>query len=110
MAEFTKQLLAQFGIPIRFIRIESKAARSRQSGDVIHIDTENFAAAARLAGAEAAVLRPVFEIMEEVALDEAYPVIVIDWAVAFPSCVPRFSRPRSSTLSSRSWACAVSAW
>src|SRR3954452_21589786 len=63
LADFTKQLLVQFGIPIRFIRVESKAARSRQSGDVVHIDTENFAAAARLAGAEAAVLRPVFEIM-----------------------------------------------
>ncbi|MBR0751217.1 hypothetical protein JQ604_03400 [Bradyrhizobium jicamae] len=79
LADFTKQLLAQFGIPIRFIRIESKAARSRQSGDVVHIDTENFAAAARLAGAEAAVLRPVFEIMEQAALDEARQVIVLDW-------------------------------
>lgn len=79
LADFTAQLLGQFGIPIKFIRIESKAARSRQSGDVVHIDTENFAAAARLAGAEAAVLRPVFEIMEEAALDEARPVIVLDW-------------------------------
>ncbi|MCK1671656.1 hypothetical protein [Bradyrhizobium sp. 150] len=79
LAEFTAQLLAQFGVPVRFIRIESKAARSRHSGDVIQIDTENFAAAARLAGAEVGVLRPVFEIMEEVALDEARPVIVLDW-------------------------------
>jgi len=79
LADFTAQLLGQFGVPIRFIRIESRAARSRQSGDVVHIDTENFAAAARLAGAEAAVLRPVFEIMEEAALDEARPVIVLDW-------------------------------
>jgi hypothetical protein len=78
-AEFTAQLLGQFAIPIKFIRIESRAARSRQSGDVVHIDTENFAAAAKLAGAEAAVLRPVFEIMEEAALDEARPVIVLDW-------------------------------
>ena len=60
LADFTAQLLGQFDIPIKFIRIESKAARSRQSGDVVHIDTENFAAAARLPGAEAAVLRPVF--------------------------------------------------
>lgn len=78
-ADFTAQLLGQFGIPIKFIRIESKAARSRQSGDVVHIDTENFAAAARLPGAEAAVLRPVFEILEAAALDKARPVIVLDW-------------------------------
>jgi hypothetical protein len=68
LADFTAQLLGQFDIPIKFIRIESKAARSRQSGDVVHIDTENFAAAARLPGAEAAVLRPVFEILEAAAL------------------------------------------
>lgn len=79
LADFTAQLLGQFGIPIKAIRIESKAARSRQSGDVVHIDTENFAAAARLPGAEAAVLRPVFEILEAAALDEARPVIVLDW-------------------------------
>jgi len=79
LADFTAQLLGQFDIPIKFIRIESKAARSRQSGDVVHIDTENFAAAARLPGAEAAVLRPVFEILEAAALNDARPVIVLDW-------------------------------
>ena len=77
LADFTTQLLAQFGIPVKHVRIESKAARSRHA-DVVQIDTENFAAAARLPGAEAAVLRPLFEIIEAAALDEARPVIVLD--------------------------------
>jgi hypothetical protein len=78
LADFTAQLLAQFGIPVKQVRIESKAARSRHA-NVVQIDTENFAAAARLPGAEAAVLRPLFEIIEAAALDEARPVIVLDW-------------------------------
>src|ERR1700722_14726360 len=78
IADFTTQLLAQFGISVRHVRIESKAARSRYA-DVVQIDTENFAVAARLPGAEAAVLRPLFEIIEAAALDEARPVTVLDW-------------------------------
>jgi hypothetical protein len=78
LADYTVQLLAQFGIPVKHVRIESKAARSRHA-DVVHIDTENFAAAARLPGAEAAVLRPLFDIIEATAQDNARPVIVLDW-------------------------------
>src|SRR5438105_4790237 len=76
LADFTTQLLAQFGIPVRHVRIESKAARSRHA-DVVQIDTENFAAAAHLPGAEAAVLRPLFEVIEAAAEDSARPVIVL---------------------------------
>jgi hypothetical protein len=44
LSDYTAQLLAQFGMPVKHVRIESKAARSRHA-DVVHIDTENFAAA-----------------------------------------------------------------
>lgn len=78
LAMFVAQLLCALGVPVRIVRIESKAARSRDKS-VVHIDTEDFAAAARLPGAEVAILRPVFELIEEAAKSDAQPVILVDW-------------------------------
>jgi hypothetical protein len=78
LAMFVAQLLTELGVKVRIVRIESKAARSRDK-NIVHIDTEDFAAAARLPGAEVAVLRPLFELIEEAAKSDAQPVILVDW-------------------------------
>jgi hypothetical protein len=76
-ANFTAELLTTvFGREVIVVRIESKGSLS--AGD-IHINSEDFAASARLPGGEVALLRPVFDLLESMAQKEVRPVIVIDW-------------------------------
>lgn len=78
MSTFVALLLRQLGQKVVLVRIESKAVRSTD-GD-IHIGSEDFADAARLPGAEAAVLRPLYNALKVAAKDEAKPVVIVDWA------------------------------
>src|ERR1700754_1641745 len=77
LAMFLLQLLRQFGLPVALVRIESKAARSGV-GD-IHIDSEDFAGAARLPGGEVAVLRPLYDRLQKASQDASKPIIIVDW-------------------------------
>src|SRR6266702_709904 len=78
LAMFAAQLLTALGVKVRLVRIESKAAARSRDPKVVHIDSEDFAAAARLPGAEVAILRPVFELIEKAAKSDE-SVILIDW-------------------------------
>jgi hypothetical protein len=77
MATFVALMLRQLGVPVFVVRIESKMARSKESS--IHIDSEDFAGAARLPGGEVAILRPVYEALQAAAQKTPKPVIVLDW-------------------------------
>src|SRR5579875_980303 len=78
MSTFTTLLLRQLGYKVVLVRIESKAVRSTDAD--IHIASEDFADAARLPGAEAAVLRPLYNALKIAANDQAKPVVIVDWA------------------------------
>jgi hypothetical protein len=75
LAIFLALLLRQFGFAVVLLRIESKAARSAV-GD-IHIDSEDFAGAARLPGGEAAVLRPLYDCLQKASQDGS--IVIADW-------------------------------
>jgi hypothetical protein len=75
--DFTSALLRTvMGREVVVVRIESKGSRS--VGD-IHVNSEDFAASARLPGGEVALLRPVFDLLESMAQKQVRPVVVIDW-------------------------------
>ena len=78
LSKFLAHLLRQQGIEVILIRIESKAVHSADAD--IHIASEDFADAARLPGAEVAVLRPVYAALQKAAKDDAKPVVIVDWA------------------------------
>jgi len=78
LSTFVALLLRQLGHKVLLIRIESKAVRSADAD--IHIASEDFADAARLPGAEVAVLRPLYGALQKAAKDDAKPVVIVDWA------------------------------
>lgn len=78
MSTFVALLLRQLGLKVLLIRIESKAVSSTDAD--IHIASEDFADAARLPGAEVAVLRPVYAALQKAAKDDAKTVVIVDWA------------------------------
>jgi hypothetical protein len=78
LSTFVALLLRQLGHKVVLIRIESKAVRGAFAD--IHIASEDFADAARLPGAEAAVLRPVYGTLQKAAKDDAKPIVIVDWA------------------------------
>jgi len=70
-------LLRSLGIDVVIVRIESKAARSKDAD--IFIDSEDFAASARLPGGEVALLRPVYDALRSAAEKQIRPLIMLDW-------------------------------
>jgi hypothetical protein len=77
-ATYTAALLRKVvGIDVVIVRIESKAARSKEAD--ICINSEDFAASARLPGGEVALLRPLFDLLESLAQKQIRPVIIVDW-------------------------------
>jgi hypothetical protein len=78
MSTFVALLLRQLGHKVVLVRIESKAVRSTDAD--IHIASEDFADAARLPGAEAAVLKPLYNNLKVAAKDDAKPIVIVDWA------------------------------
>src|SRR4051812_34294811 len=78
LSTFTAHLLRQAGHKVILVRIESNALRSPLTD--IHIASEAFADADRLPGGEAAVLRPLYDVLAEAALDEERPTVLVDWA------------------------------
>jgi hypothetical protein len=77
LSAFLTLLLRQLGYLVVLVRIESKAARSPFAD--IHIDSEDFAGAARLPGGEVAVLRPLYDSLQKAAQDGAEPIVIVDW-------------------------------
>jgi hypothetical protein len=77
LSTFLATLLRLLGYVVVLIRIESKGARSPLAD--IHIDSEDFAGAARLPGGEVAVLRPMYDVLEKAAQDGAEPIVIVDW-------------------------------
>lgn len=78
LSTFVALLLRQLGHKVVLVRIESKAVGSALAD--IHIDSEDFAGAARLPGGEVAVLRPLYDALQKAAKDDAKPVVIVDWA------------------------------
>ena len=78
LSTFVALLLRQLGHKVLLVRIESKAVRSAFAD--IHIDSEDFAGAARLPGGEVAVLRPLYDALQKAVQDDAKPVVIVDWA------------------------------
>jgi len=75
-AAFLTALLRMEGYSVQLVRIESRAA-NRQGADLV-IDAENFSQSARLPGASAAVLRPLFLVLQQAAGAED-SIVIIDW-------------------------------
>src|SRR5258708_39224227 len=67
-ATFIATLLRSVGLRVLLVRIESKAARLSSAAD-LDIDSEDFGQAARLPGGEAAILRPLYEVLQKAAQD-----------------------------------------
>jgi hypothetical protein len=75
-AIFLAALLRMAGYSVCLVRIESRAA-NRQGADLM-VDAEDFSQSARLPGASAAVLRPLFLALQQAAGSEN-SIVIIDW-------------------------------
>jgi hypothetical protein len=74
-ANFIAALLRSAGYKVTSVKIESRYA-DRRGADVL-IDAEDFSQSARLPGAAAGVLRPLFSILERAKATDT--IVVLDW-------------------------------
>jgi hypothetical protein len=75
VANFIAAMLRNAGHRVTLVRIESRSA-NRRGADLL-IDAEDFSQSARLAGAAAGVLRPLYTVLERAKADDT--IVVLDW-------------------------------